>query len=82
MQERMNVRQIICRAGRMLYMTDTGQVRCKTEQMQDQSDAGHTVIKAFLGLVIFHATAGNITSFNREIYAHQKSLLYTDTVYM
>ena len=35
----------------------------------------YTVIKAFGGLVIFRAIAGNITSYSREIYAPLKSLL-------
>ena len=33
------------------------------------------MIKAFGGLVIFRAIAGNITSYSREIYAPLKSLL-------
>ena len=35
----------------------------------------YTVIKAFGGLVIFRAIAGNINSYSREIYAPLKSLL-------
>ena len=35
----------------------------------------HTVIKAFGGLVIYRAIAGNITSYSREIYSQLKSLL-------
>ena len=33
----------------------------------------YTVIKAFGGLVIFRAVAGNITSYSREIYAPLKA---------
>ena len=35
----------------------------------------YSVIKAFAGLVIFRAIAGNITSYSCEIFGHLNSLL-------
>ena len=49
--------------------------REKRSKEKEMNNTVYTVKKAFGGLVIYRAIAGNISSYSREIYSQLKSLL-------